>query len=134
MDAVVDVIRQARATDRVLLAAGEHDVMQTIRKADPGTAIGSSLEDLVAFYRALAEGRDFEPAGHALQIPPTFMDDPLVTPEALAAAERHGVFIHVWTINEPDEMRSLLEAGAHGVMSDLPGELLRVARELGVVR
>ena len=35
--------------------------------------------------------------------------------------------MHIWTVNDPDEMRSLLAAGVDGVMSDFPGRLLDVA-------
>ena len=71
---VVRIVRRTGATERMLLAAGEDGVLEHIRKLDPGTALGSSLSDLVAFFRAVQKGEvdRFEPHGHALQIPPTF--------------------------------------------------------------
>ena len=133
---VVRIVQRADATQRVLLAAAEDAVMESIRKLDPGTAIGSSLGDLVGFYQALQEQRidRFQPLGHALQIPTQFAGNPLITSESLAAAHRLGLLVHVWTINEPDEMRRLLEAGVDGVMSDFPGELLQVARDVAAAR
>jgi glycerophosphoryl diester phosphodiesterase len=100
-----------------------------VRKLDPGTAIGSSVEDVGAFYRALAEDRiaDFEPRGHALQIPPRGLGADLVTPQVVAAARGLGLRIHVWTINDPAEMRALLDLGVDGLMSDFPARLVEVA-------
>jgi glycerophosphoryl diester phosphodiesterase len=127
---VVRAVRRAGAERRVLLAAEAEAVLAKLRALDPGTALGSSLEDVVEFVRAGAENRlaGHRPRGHALQIPPEALGRPLVTPELLAGARHLGVFVHVWTINEPREMRRLLELGVDGVMSDFPARLLAAAR------
>jgi len=39
-------------------------------------------------------------------------------------ANRLGVPVHVWTINDAAEMHRLLDLGVHGIMTDDP-ELLR---------
>ena len=126
---VIRIIEAADASQRVLLAAAEDEVMRSIRSLAPRTAIGSSLGDLVAFFQAIAEERveRFRPEGMALQMPTEFAGNSLVTPEALAAAHRHGLLVHIWTINDPAEMKRLLEAGVDGVMSDYPEQLLKVA-------
>jgi glycerophosphoryl diester phosphodiesterase len=123
---VLRVIRRAGAEERTLLAAAEDEIMAEIHDLGPGTAIGSSIGDVAAFYRALAAGTldSFEPLGQALQIPPFFGSDPMVTPESVAAARRLGLLMHVWTINDPAQIRELLRAGVDGVMSDFPGLLV----------
>ncbi len=127
---VLRLIHDARATERVLLAAAEDEIMTQIRQLEPRTATGSSIGDSAAFFRAIQarELDSFSPAGDALQIPSSFGADPLVTEESVAAARRVGLAMHIWTVNDPDEMRSLLAAGVDGVMSDFPGRLLDVAR------
>lgn len=126
---VLDLVREAGASERVLLAAEHDDIMAEIRALDPPTATGSSLGDAVAFFRAIQAGQidDFRPAGDALQIPSHFGADPLITEQSVAAARHVGLAIHVWTINDRDEMRSLLAAGVDGVMSDFPGRLVEEA-------
>jgi glycerophosphoryl diester phosphodiesterase len=130
VDEVIAILRRARALDRLLLAAEQDAIMDEVRKRDAGTALGSSLGDVVTFFRALAEDRldGLEPRGHALQIPPEFMGEPLVTPESIAGIRRVGLVMHVWTINEPAEMRRLLDLGVDGLMSDFPGRLLEAVR------
>lgn len=127
---VVRAVRRAGAERRVLLAAEDEALLAKLRALDPGTALGSSLEDVVEFVRAGAEGRldRHRPRGHALQIPPVALGRPLVTPELLAGARHHGVLVHVWTINEPAEMRRLLALGCDGIMSDFPDRLLATIR------
>ena len=127
---VVRLVRRAGAESRLLLAAENGAVLELLRSLEPGTALGSSLDDVIAFYTAFDAGTlaSFAPRGHALQIPPSAFGRDLVTPEVLAAAERVGLFVHVWTINEPAEMRRLLALGVHGLMSDHPERLLATAR------
>lgn len=36
----------------------------------------------------------------------------------ISRATRHGVEVHFWTINEPDQMRRLLDLGASGIVTD----------------
>jgi glycerophosphoryl diester phosphodiesterase len=42
----------------------------------------------------------------------------LVTPRFLDFAHRHGIAVHVWTVNETAEMAELLELGVDGIVTD----------------
>ncbi len=129
VEEVVGVIARAGACDRVLLAAEKDAVMEVLHRTEPQTAIGSSIKDILEFFRALDEGSlgSFTPRGDALQIPSSFQGRSLVTAASLAAAQRVGLAVHVWTINAPAEMRALLELGVDGIMTDFPARLRRVA-------
>ncbi|NRA04492.1 MAG: glycerophosphodiester phosphodiesterase [Myxococcales bacterium] len=133
---VVGLIRELGAAERMLLASEQDAVIASIRALDPGTASGSSLRDAVNFFAALDGGRiaGFEPMGQALQIPPRFGERELVTEQSVAAAHRLGLLVHVWTVNDADEMRRLLDLGVDGIMSDFPDRLIEVAREHGSER
>ena len=54
----------------------------------------------------------------ALQIPERHGRLRVLTPRLIAAAHRHGVEVHVWTVNEPDDMRRLIEMGVDGLVTD----------------
>ncbi|MGN6218919.1 MAG: glycerophosphodiester phosphodiesterase family protein [Microbacterium sp.] len=54
----------------------------------------------------------------ALQIPERQRRLRVVTPRLLAAAHRHEVEVHVWTVNEPADMRRLVELGVDGIVTD----------------
>jgi glycerophosphoryl diester phosphodiesterase len=54
----------------------------------------------------------------ALQVPERQGRLRVVTPRLIAAAHRHGVEVHVWTVNEPDDMTRLVAMGVDGIVTD----------------
>ncbi len=55
----------------------------------------------------------------------------VVDPHLVAAAHAVGMEVHVWTINDPDEMCELLEMGVDGLVTDRPDLLREVLAERG---
>lgn len=102
--------RRRRTVDAVLAAGSE------IR---PATSAGRGTMGLVRLFSALRLPcgrvlRDID----ALQIPERYGPIRVLTPSLLRAARRHGVEVHVWTVNAPDEMRRLLAQGVDGIVTD----------------
>jgi glycerophosphoryl diester phosphodiesterase len=54
------------------------------------------------------------------------------TREQVKEAQSLGLKVVVWTVNEPADMRRLIEWGVDGIISDRPDLLRRTAGELGV--
>ncbi|TQK19478.1 glycerophosphoryl diester phosphodiesterase [Microbacterium sp. SLBN-154] len=54
----------------------------------------------------------------ALQVPERQGRVPIVTPRLIETAHRHGVEVHVWTVNDPADMERLLDAGVDGLVTD----------------
>ena len=50
----------------------------------------------------------------------------LVTPALVKKAHQAGLQVVAWTINEPEEMRRLIDAGVDGIMTDYPDRLVTV--------
>lgn len=125
--ATLDLVARFDRADRTLLAAGEDDVMRLLRAALAAhrvrPAIGASLSEIVAAIGS-ALGKGPMPDGvDALQIPPEFGGQPLATRELVEHAHANGVAVHVWTINDLDEIASLLDRGVDGIVTDLPGQM-----------
>lgn len=55
----------------------------------------------------------------------------LVDRRFLEAANAHGLAVHIWTINDRSEMRSVLDLGVDGIFSDRPTVLKEVLMERG---
>lgn len=62
----------------------------------------------------------------AVQAPRRYLGLPLVTPRTVVECHRAGMQVHVWTVDDPDEMDLLLDWGVDGIMSDRPDLLKEV--------
>ena len=68
---------------------------------------------------------------NALQVPVRYGAVPVVTPGFLRRAHRHGLQVHVWTVNDPTEMHRLLDLGVDGIVTDRADLLKEVLQERG---
>jgi glycerophosphoryl diester phosphodiesterase len=128
-ESVLEVIRDADAAGRTLVASNRHEVVRRFRRISGGSiSTAASRREIANFYvlSRLRLERLYRPAYDALQVPPEHRGTKVVTPRFLEAAHDRGVRVDVWTINEPDEMRRMLDLGADGIMTDRPEELVRV--------
>ncbi|TWG07552.1 glycerophosphoryl diester phosphodiesterase [Saccharopolyspora dendranthemae] len=67
--------------------------------------------------------------GAAVQVPTRHKGLEVVDERFVASAHRWGVEVHVWTVDEPSEMRRLLELGVDGLVTDRPDLLNDLLRE-----
>ena len=131
-EAVLKVIREAGAAVRTLVASKHHGVVRRFRRVSGGSIpTSASRREIAKFYllSRLRLERLYRPAYDALQVPPEYLGTRVVTPRFIEAAHARGVWVDVWTINDPQEMRRLLDLGADGVMTDHPEELTSVLGE-----
>lgn len=87
----------------------------------PATSAGRSTMIAVLTALATRSERRIESALrgiHALQVPEKQGPVRIVTPRLIEAAHRHGVEVHVWTINDPREMTRLVSLGVDGIVTD----------------
>lgn len=69
--------------------------------------------------------------GQIAQVPVRQGPITVVDRAVVAAAHEAGLEVHVWTINDADRMRGLLDLGVDGLISDRPDVLREVLAERG---
>lgn len=134
VDRSLDVVASLGRASDVLVTAEDDALMQQIRGAVASRgldiALGACLSEVVSFVRAAAEGGEPAAGPMALQIPARFGDRPLASAALIDFAHARDVQVHVWTINDPEEIEALLALGADGIVSDFPARVARAAKRL----
>lgn len=134
-EAVLGAIREAGAGDRVLVVSEWDAVVERFRRLSGGKvrtgASGMEIRRFYRLHRLRLEGL-LSPAYERLQVPAHHGGREVVTRRFVEAAHGIGAGVDVWTIDDPREMRRLLDLGADVVMTNRPEALAAVLRERGL--
>ncbi len=127
------VIEEAGASDRTIVGSFHGDILTYFRTLAPTVATSAGKGEVQSFYlfNLFGLGRLHRPLADAYQIPTSSGAAQLDTARFIQNAHRLNQAVHYWTIDDPDEMRRLLEIGADGIMTDRPDLALEVFQELG---
>ncbi len=131
-DALYELIELYDLFDNILVATSYEDISNYITLTYPKITQSTSHDDaedmIIKTYTFT--NFFFDPVNNAaLQLPTTF-NVPVINELNLATrylinnAHKHNMAVHFWTINDPDEMRRLIDLGADGIITDYP-EILR---------
>jgi glycerophosphoryl diester phosphodiesterase len=119
--------------DRVLVASFSGRRLRAFRRLTQHRVATSASPGEVAAYVVLPArlARRLAPGPAALQIP--HRRGPLVVASRSLLRRAHavGVPVHVWTVDDADEMGLLLDRGVDGLMTDRTDILSEVLRERG---
>lgn len=107
------------AMSRVLLAAESQSLMDRIRTAMPRVLTGMCSAEVLEFW-GNGGNQGYRPPGFALQIPVEYAGIPVITPRFVEVAHTVNLEVHAWVINDETEMRSLVDMGVDGIMTDFP--------------
>jgi len=128
-ETVLGILRDANALGRALVVSTPHAIVKRFRKISSGhISTGASRWEIGVFYilSRLRLERLVRPAYDALQVPLLHRGILVVTPRFIRAAQARDVRVDVWTINQAEEMRRLLDLGVDVIMTDRPGTLAEV--------
>jgi glycerophosphoryl diester phosphodiesterase len=129
---LADELRRLERTDSVIVASFRDDAIQIFRSLAPEVATSAATGETAAFYFSMREGSTpVVPPVCAFQVPATYDELTVVDEQFVETAHRAGVAVHVWTINEVDEMSRLLDLGVDGIISDTPTPLARLLEQRG---
>jgi glycerophosphoryl diester phosphodiesterase len=137
-DAAARAILEARASARVLVTSFDEATRRaTISALGGAGAVATSASQrgviwaligarlgLGFLVRAALAGVD------AVQVPERQGPLRVVTPRFIAAVRRAGVEVHVWTVNDEDDMRRLIGQGVDGIVTDRADVAVKLVKDL----
>ena len=124
VELLANVIQKTNALDRVCVGAFSDARLKKLRrKLGPGlcTSMGP-LDVLRLRLRSLRVPVGAFSAGCA-QVPIKKGAIPVVDARSVRTAHHLGLQIHVWTVDDPNEMHRLLDLGVDGIITDRPSLL-----------
>lgn len=123
-------LRQLEIIDRVIVASFHDDAIQRFRAFAPEVATSAATNETAAFYFSHLEAPIVPPVA-AFQVPARYGEIDVVTESFVEAAHAAGIAVHVWTINDVEEMSRLIDVGVDGLVSDRPTVLAALLEERG---
>jgi glycerophosphoryl diester phosphodiesterase len=128
------LVRATRSEDRVCVGSFSQARIRAFRRATGGRVATAAAPAEAAAFRALPSARlartvAARPA--VLQVPQRRGPFPVVTAGFVRRAHAAGLHVHVWTVDDPAEMRRLLDLGVDGLITDRTDLLRAVLLERG---
>ena len=113
VDLVIRTLHDNNIEDRCLrnslVTCFDHRVAVAVKQADRALTVGAILG------RQQDTDRIF-----ALPVDVLSAEKSLVDADFMAAARRAGKQVHVWTVNDPEDMRRLIDLGVDAVITNYP--------------
>jgi glycerophosphoryl diester phosphodiesterase len=128
--AAIEEVRRARAAGRVCLGSFSVRALRAVRRIEPEMATSAgTMEARLALYRSwigLSPGRV---PYQAFQVPEWSGGTRVVSPRFVRLAHQAGLVVQVWTVDDPDDIRRLLQWGVDGIISDRPDIAAQIVRD-----
>ena len=128
---LADELRRLERTTSVIVASFHDAALASFRAVAPEVATSAGTAESATFYFSMLEGAPVVPPVCSFQVPATFGDVTVVDERFLDAAHAADVAVHVWTVNDVEEMARLLDQGVDAIISDRPTPLAQLLRARG---
>lgn len=133
LEPTLELVRRMDVLDRVCLASFSGQRLARIRERfGPEVCTGGGPRDVAALKFASWGLPFLRSSCQCAQVPVSEYGITLPTRQFIAHCNRKGVAVHVWTIDDAEEMRRLIRLGVNGLMTDRPTVLKKIAQEEGV--
>ena len=125
-----DLIEKHNMTSNVMVACFDAGVLKQFRRQCPQVATSAGFSEVATFFalQRLRLQSVYSPSASALQVPEKYDGTTVVNHQFVRAAHERNMSVHVWTVNDADDMRRLIETGVDGIMTDYPQRLIEILK------
>jgi len=130
---LADELRRLDRTDSVIVASFSDVAIARFRDVAPEVLTSAATAETASFFFAVRGATELPDLPVcAFQVPASFEDITIVDEQFIESAHGAGIAVHVWTINDVDEMSRLVDLGVDGIITDRPTPLVALLRDRGV--
>jgi glycerophosphoryl diester phosphodiesterase len=130
VDQFCQMLRAYNRLEQVVVGSFHTHQIRRFRALCPQTPTAADPGETRVFYllSLLGLSRFYRPPAAAFQIPEYAGWLHIVTPHFIRSAHAQGLQVHVWTVNEVEDMRRLREWGVDGLFTDYPERLIQLLK------
>ena len=128
--ALVNLLNNDKSFRNLCLGSFSHKTMNYMREfLKRDLPMSFSQWEVFSLILNIKFNKDAKYNASYLQIPKSYLGYKLISKKLLDYCKKNGIKVHVWTINERNEMKNLIGIGVDGIMTDNCRTLLDVARK-----
>lgn len=125
-------IQNFQLEERVIIASFNQAIVDLVLKISKGKALVSAgrkeATQFVLFHKFRLNGL-YRQRADAIHIPVKESGFNLKDKQLIRGAQKRGMQVHYWTINDQETMKELIALGADGIMTDYPDQLIELLNE-----
>jgi glycerophosphoryl diester phosphodiesterase len=128
--ATVDVVRRARALERVCVGSFSTRALREVRALEPRLATSASREEVRwTLYRLWCRWPRTRASYQGYQVPEWAGRTRVVSPRFVSAAHAAGLSVQVWTVDNEADADRLVAWGVDALITDRPDVLVPFVRQ-----
>jgi glycerophosphoryl diester phosphodiesterase len=134
--ALAAMLQASGRSHDVIVASFNDSSTRVFHEIAPKFGISPGVSTLTQVVQAIRSREEPPRSGLAgavaLQVPARVGGTWLVDDRLVKGTHDLGLALHVWTVDDPEEMAELVDLGVDGIMTDVPSELAAVLKRRGV--
>ncbi|KZE70455.1 glycerophosphodiester phosphodiesterase [Paenibacillus elgii] len=120
---LAELLAQYNRLDSVVVSSFNHKVLKQLQEAIPNLRAG------LLYVANFVSHRQMAAAAEGLNVYSIHPQHHTIDAGDAAEATGYGLRVYPWTVNEPQDLRRIIDAGVSGIITDFPGRLRNLLNE-----
>lgn len=127
-----ELIKKTEMKEKVIVACYYDDVIKRFRRISSDIATSFSKGEIrrAIIFSKLHLMHFYSPKIDVLQTPIIYGNSKIYSSKLVRDCHKLEIYVHIWTIDDEEEMKMLFLDGVDGIMSDRPDILDKVMKEM----
>ncbi len=125
----INVVKELEAFERVCFASFNSSHTDEVLTDSPSAVVSMGMKD-VAYFKFFNYLRK---DSKILQVPLNWKGLKILNSKLIKKAKDKDLFIHVWTINDRENIIKLIDMGVDGIVTDKPELIMEIMKEKNLI-